>query len=985
MSQATAVYRIRIAAAGASTIGTPDLVLTQADITETPILSGPSVEPLAGRTVSMPFRVRCTTDDVLFAESGRLTGLGRLAEIQRSVDGGAFVTIGTGRISHMAESARGGIDVSVSDESWQTRQAEIFATTDTVQLHPPGLDSAWYGHPARGTLTYSVLEVVSADVVKIGPGAHRGGTSEAAEAVPIALRRALATDLVAPELRDGSATNSDGNFTSLRFRYSGADHRVISFRSVLGGAGGGLSHNGLLGDLAVNVPGGGGPFGQAFVYIASHGLSVGNTVEGRFYWLVGVAVTEGVPLHIGGTSGVHPMALLKDILDGDYGGEPVRYDPTAMSALEALSMRNVWARITEPADRAKWVQKNVYAAFMVAPLIATDLNIHPTSLRVEQNLDPDTLTALGASDVSGLTWGHSSREMVTVVSWTSQTLIPWDEEAGSETADLLDALPQKLPDIEHDTAATLGKVYHTIETELIFADDHVFRIATELAGEIFGVFGDGPARGLLTVSDQAGVQVGDLVIIDQDTLKGYNPEAAARTGDRVVRLLGFNKFTPASITFEYLDAGPNAVALAAPTVSVAQDGTDLELIDVTLSNIPSGARATVELEIAAFAPTTFTYVRANQTDGVTTFRVPNPTDTAFARAKSVQPGRISSDWATDDVALTEVPRITARVSRPAGGDVRVSWTELSGTAGVRIDYDAHPIGQPPTFANAADFDVADGTALLSGVVRQDQAFSVRLTPYPTFSGGAVSGTPGEAVVLVAYRPRPSRDPRGRPTDPEDRTRRRVSGAAIEFDADGHVRVLATGDSQTRNIYVTVGDGTTPADPTASVNDGAIVGEFGSVDTGISITADNDAVVKVVTEDLLGDLSEVVTLQRSSSVASERFTAASPVFTGSTTIKSGQGGNRHQFVEGTGNRGAFYRLYSSSDAVALTVSVGLSDEGRIEAIGALVLESGAGDIEITPSGVIDIAAEADTGKVTTDTYLPIKVNGITRYLLLYGEP
>lgn len=970
MSAQAVLYRIRIGDPGDTSIGTPAATLTQANIAEVPILSGPAVEPLKGSTVSMPVSLRCITDTVLFTSSGRLTGLGRIAEIQRSTDGGStYTTIGIGRISGMHEAGRGLIDVEVSDEGWQVRQAEIFTTTDTVQLHPPGLASAWYGHPARGTLTYSVLTVASADVIEIGPGAHRSGTSEAAEAVPIALRRVLATDLVAPEDRDGSATNSAGNFTSLRFRSGGIDYKVISFRTNLGGAGGGLSHNGLLGDLAVNVPGGGGPFGQAWVYIASHGLSVGNTIEGRFYWSTGVQLSEHVPLHIGGTSGVHPMTLLKDILDGDYGGEPVRYDSTAMTALQAISMRNVWARITKPADRDKWLQRCIYRAFMAAPLIATDLNIYPTSLRLTQNLDPDTLTVLGADDVSGLTWGHSSREMVTVVSWTSQTVVPWDEEAGTETADLLDALPQKLPDIEHDTAATLGKIVHTIETDLIFADDQVNRIAQELAGEIFGMFGDGPVRGLLTVADNSTVQVGDLVALDQDTLEGYNPEAAARSGDRIVRLISFNQMTPASITFQYLDAGPKSVALAAPTVSVAQDGTDLELIVVTLSDVPSGASATVELEIAASSPSTFSYVRANQADGGVTFRVPNPSNTAWARAKSVQPGRIASDWATDSVALTEVPRVTARLSRPAGGDVRVFWTELSGTAGVQIDYDAHPIGGVPTFANAADFDVADATALLSDVVRQDQAFTVRVTPYPTFSAGAVSGTPGEAVVLVAYRPRPPRDPRGRPTDPEDRFRRRVSGAAIEFDSDGHVRVLAAGDAQTRNLYVTVGDGSTPADPTASVNDGAIVGDAGTVDTGVSITADNNAIVKVVAEDVLGDLSEVVTLQRSSSVPSERFTASSPVFTGNVMVEAGDGDPRVELVAVLG-AGAV-RVYTPTGAVGGVLGASGTSSMLVSATTNLILNSGAGGNIILTLGDIptsDPGIEGALWRTGTDLFI-----------------
>jgi hypothetical protein len=949
MSTATAIYRIRVADAGASVVeGNVALTLTQADITETPILSGPSVEPLAGKTVSMPFSVRCITDSVLFTDSGRLTGLGRLAEIQRSVDGGAFVTIGTGRISHFAESARGGIDVSVSDERWVERNSEIFRTTDTIQLHPPGLAVAWNGKPAAGEATYVVLAVESNDLVKIGP---QGETrTENMANVPEGLKRALATDLVAPEDRDGSATNSAGNFTSLRFRSSSVDYTVLSFRPLLGGASGGLTHTGLLGTLALNVPGGVGRLAQAWVYIESHGLSVGNTIDGRFYFSDFVQVNDHAPLHIGGATGIHPMVLLQDILDGDYGGEPVNYDSAAMAALQALSMRPVWARITEPKDRAKWLEASLYAPHGVVPLVGTDLQLRPTSFWQPQDEDPDTYTELGASGASGLTWEHTSRDLVTVIAWKSQALIPLDDDAGGQAADFMDAEEQALTEIEHDNVATLGRIVREIKTDLMWDnhvfgwDRYVFGVAHALATELFHVFGDGAQRGRITVPDTAAVQVGDTVVLDQDTLKGYNPGTGARTGDRIVMLLGFSEMRPDATTFEFLDLGPDAQALDVPTVSVAQSVTDLELIEVTISDVPVGATAIVEVEIAASPPTTFTYVRAGVGNETVNFRVPNPTGNAYARAKSVQPGRISSDWGTDDVALTAAPRISATVRRTGTGVV-VTWTALSNTAGVRTSYEIHSLAEQPTnFANQADFDVADGGFSFTIPGTRDMA-TVQLVPYPTFGGGSVSGTPGTAVVLQALRPRAGGGGGRAPTVREDYTRRRATAVLAFIDADAETVVAAVGDSQTVKMYVTVGDGTTPSDPTASVNDGEINGASGSVSTGVAITPGQDAIVKVIAEDNLGELSEVVTTRATSVVGSARFTAADPVFSGSVTVEAGEGGDRIVLTNDTG-RGSL-RLFNASAVLKAAITA--------QSAGVVIATFGSDDMSLTPgtSGLIII--------------------------------
>jgi hypothetical protein len=102
---------------------------------------------------------------------------------------------------------------------------------------------------------------------------------------------------------------------------------------------------------------------------------------------------------------------------------------------------------------------------------------------------------------------------------------------------------------------------------------------------------------------------------------------------------------------------------------------------------------------------------------------------------------------------------------------------------------------------------------------------------------------------------------------------------------------------------------------------------------------------VVAEDNLGELSEVVTLQRSSSVASERFTAADPVFSGSLTVEAGEGGERIILTNDTG-RGSL-RLYNSSTVLKAAITA--------QSAGVVIATFGSDDMSLTPgtSGLIII--------------------------------
>lgn len=80
----------------------------------------------------------------------------------------------------------------------------------------------------------------------------------------------------------------------------------------------------------------------------------------------------------------------------------------------------------------------------------------------------------------------------------------------------------------------------------------------------------------------------------------------------------------------------------------------------------------------------------------------------------------------------------------------------------------------------------------------------------------------------------------------------VTGIGVTFDQEAGAVVSGVGDVATANMYVTVGDGSAPSDPTVAANDGVISGRTGSVDTDVKVTTGNDAFVKVMAANLNAD-------------------------------------------------------------------------------------------------------------------------------------
>jgi hypothetical protein len=110
----------------------------------------------------------------------------------------------------------------------------------------------------------------------------------------------------------------------------------------------------------------------------------------------------------------------------------------------------------------------------------------------------------------------------------------------------------------------------------------------------------------------------------------------------------------------------------------------------------------------------------------------------------------------------------------------------------------------------------------------------------------------------------------------------VTNIGVAFDANGNAVVSVSGDEDTSAIYVTVGDGVDPSDPTVGVNDGNIVGREGVIATGVHITTGNDAHVKVGAVDGSDVFGPIVSARQERRIGLFHKDTTNPNHTGDTT-------------------------------------------------------------------------------------------------------
>lgn len=212
-----------------------------------------------------------------------------------------------------------------------------------------------------------------------------------------------------------------------------------------------------------------------------------------------------------------------------------------------------------------------------------------------------------------------------------------------------------------------------------------------------------------------------------------------------------------------------------------------------------------------------------------------------------------------------------------------------------------------------------------------------------------------------------------------------------FDANGQVVVSVNGDEDCVALYVTVGDGSAPSDPTAMANDGDVTGNNGTIATGVKITQGNEAIVKAVGENADGSLGPVRTFRHDRRIGPCHQDATSRSHTGDTlettletiTIPAGALGSNGAFrltfqvLLNIPAAGARLRVRLNGTSVATSL---FSATSAVRAHAEIILHNdGATNAQriiskwIRSDGVIDLGTSDQTEDSTSALVLTITVD------------
>lgn len=794
------LYRVRIAQAGATEISAATTAFFTDDVVLPPVVTTQIVHPTTGRSEMRPWRIELLDEggalSAAFIDNGRWTAIGRLCDISFRAPGEATpgTTYGTGRISGINEGdGPGKYLIEISPESWVARRAQLFSEADTVQLWPQGIKADWKGFEAaeagQGFNVISGPDGASPSLrVLILRSFGRG------RRVTDPLVNYIREQLVENPTRAVDADASTNNFGPLRLRYNGIEYPIISFgtdaqtpefTNSLDREAARKGQDGALWGVGFHT--------QIMVTFWEPGVTPPDDAAG-FIHLEGAPPSDTVPLHIGiadaahefgtGQGFIHPAELTKRVWD-KLG---VRYDAAALTAIkDDRSFPLLAPRVTEQVDDAEaWLAENAWGPTMLAALTAGDGRRKLVDMRLPQDLQTGTLPVIDASNAAAGTWSLTGREAVNSITWDYLSLQEPSQERravrkGSNTevtdspadADLdgLIANEREVDPIEGDTIGTIGRrslklslhgaLEPTAETErrrrAIAAGGVIWQSAVpELSRELLDIFQDGAyrLRGEVGRTIAETLEEGDLALLDLASLQLPNPVSGARSDLRLVRLLSIERH-PAHAVCEFLDLGPDAQPLAAPTVSIDWSAATPGEVEVTLSLIPAGATAEVQVAYtnSISEPTRWPIRRANLGNGVHVFGNVPAAGFAHVRARSTAPGRIRSAWVLDNVGIGDRPAIlNAALIINSSGLATVSILPSAAVAGVRLRSSVHGASALPSYGATSDHAVGAFPLQLAGVVVSGgKSLTVELEPWDGFTAGAVSGNAGQKVTVSTER------------------------------------------------------------------------------------------------------------------------------------------------------------------------------------------------------------------------------------------
>lgn len=728
-------YELRVHLPGTvnPTDGTVDFVLTDFD-GELPSAGGQVVDPARGTAASSARRYtfadvdNSVTAHLADPASGRTWLLGRIMEERQGPAGGPMARVYVGRCSGL-NNTEGRWSIDVTDERWQERRANLFSQVgDGVQLWPPGPRYRFRNFPVTAEkATVRVLETASSNRVRVSMRAYWVFSRDVVEWIE--------GDVV----EEPSTRREDGlgNFNHLRLDVEGVGRfEVIQF--------GGLDGTSITEQLT-SADSRAGFQVEFWLVDPAGDLGAVDTIHGGASFIAPTAPPSptlplllGVvnPIGLGVPHNEHGVPELADgspangwhLLEAWYTRAGVRMDATVWAALKAGDFPPLTEILEEEPSEdlaeftdAKWYHAVGYAAFTNHQ---GEISPRKVWLPDAGEFDPNTAFRFDASNLLELpTYDQDAEGVINAVRfrWKRISLL-WYRNISGDYGDVLGT--PAAPAVANGSASRMTVEVIEPEPELgdtadqlgardVLVDLSAFPPEGEGRDTGGGVVNSNPSTGMAlesarrrvkrellerwqdgpivwrflsyeeaadaqnrTPSDQ---EPGDLVILDIATIP--NPALNLKGGPRLVQLVGKRPGAD-GIRWEAVDAGPALQPLPTPSVAIAQvPGNGRHAVRLTVSGVPAGATATVELALGAAAP--FTVVHDGKLAG--TFDVgalPSGT-TIRARVKATAPNRIRS------VYSAEVSIATTALAAPTVGAATVSgW---SGTVGVTNNEPGYPL------------------------------------------------------------------------------------------------------------------------------------------------------------------------------------------------------------------------------------------------------------------------------------------------------
>jgi len=487
-------------------------------------------------------------------------------------------------------------------------------------------------------------------------------------------------------------------------------------------------------------------------------------------------VSEQWPFHFEGTW----AEAVTHLLDGDwsYSDDPsawsfglnttinprIRYNATAVNAIDVP----VRIRLTEPREDVREALEQCCAAVRAAPALNAAGEIAP--IRWELPATDAVLAQIDDTNAVAIPgWEHPTDTAITavVVTYERDFLVPQAEDPNGERS-AGDGLASRQVTIRH--RAPQGVLDVMGEQDVLKVDAWMLRalggptgqpVTADVRDEVGAqqaqqlaeaaldrsVYGQQSSFVRLMASDFPGLKPGDWVLDARSWAPNY--ATGKRGGNTLAQVVSIQR-RHAWLDCRLVHSGPTDALLDPPTFGYFYE------IDGVITVEVDAADEDVEVQYAINS----TEPTANS--GLWTFMGrrsgPGPLEsqqfavgtTVWLRGRSVGRGRRPSTWVgIGDITIAPVPRVRSLAARlQDDGTVFVEYSVNDATEGLRLYWQAHSADEDPNPVLFVDIDASGGTHVFSRATASHEMLTIVAEPYPTYSGGSVSGTPGDKVATT---------------------------------------------------------------------------------------------------------------------------------------------------------------------------------------------------------------------------------------------